>query len=480
MGAVPPGFHFITSQPMVIRGRIILSGWVYDNQTEGEPSGVIRAFDAKSGQLSWAWDMGRADPTSPLKPGEIYTRGTPNGWGTYTDDPTLGLVYVPLGNATPDYFGAHRRPFDDEYSSAIVALDIDTGKERWHYQTVHHDVWDFDLPIGPSLVDLPDGKGGTIPALVQTTKMGELFLLDRRDGHPLAEVVEKPVPQGPLPGDHLSPTQPMPVGMPSFTPPRLRERDLWGATPIDQLVCRLQFRQMRYAGPFTPPSLKGDIAYPAFDGVVDWQGASIDPRRHLLIANTSYIPFTVKAYPHDEAIKRGLIHPWKGWDSSQPYPQPPEFANGPEYGTPYAVVVKPWLDFLHVPCNAPPWGKLVAVDLATRKIVWQRPAGTTRDMGLFGSHLDLPLPTGIFNIGGNIVTGGGLVFIGAYADNYIRAFDERSGAELWRMRLPAGGQATPATYLGADGRQYVVISAGGHGGLQTVNGDYVMAFALSR
>jgi quinoprotein glucose dehydrogenase len=479
LSETPPGFHFITSQPMVLRDRIMLSGWVYDNQTEGEPSGVIRAFDARTGALSWAWDMGRADPTSPLKPGETYTPGTPNGWGAYTADPALNLVYVPLGNATPDYFGAQRRPYDDEYGATLVALDAESGKERWHFQTVHHDVWDFDLPVGPTLVDLPDGKGGSTPALVQTTKHGQLFLLDRRDGKPIAEVAEKPVPQNGLEGERLSPTQPFSVGMPALTPPNLTERDAWGATPIDQLACRIDFRRARYDGPFTPPTLKVGIAYPAFDGVVDWHGATLDPARRLLIANTSYIPFTVQAYKHDDAVKSGLIYPWKGWGSGEPYPQPPEFANGPQYGTPYAAVVKPWLNFLNAPCSAPPWGKLVAIDLVSRKVVWERVVGTTRDMGLFGAHTNVPLPTGMFNIGGNIVTAGGVIFAGAYADDYIRAFDERSGAELWRARLPAGGQATPSTYE-AGRRQYVVIAAGGHGGLQTRNGDAIMAYALPK
>ncbi|UAK26324.1 membrane-bound PQQ-dependent dehydrogenase, glucose/quinate/shikimate family [Sphingomonas nostoxanthinifaciens] len=476
MGVVPPGFHFISSQPMIAHGKIMLSGWVYDNQTEGEPSGVIRAFDATTGQLAWAWDLGRADPTAPLKPGEIFTRGTPNGWGAYTADDKLGMVYVPLGNATPDYWGAHRRPSDEQYSSSIVALDIDTGRERWHFQTVHHDVWDFDVPIAGSLVDLPDGT----PALIQTTKHGQLFLLDRRNGHPIAQVDEKKVPQNGLPGDRLSPTQPMSVGMPSLTPATLRPQDTWGATPIDQMLCRIELAGSRNEGLFTPPSIKPTIVYPAFDGVIDWHGGTIDPARHLFIANTSYIPFVATATAHDEAIKKGLIYPWAGWASGQPYPQPPEFANGPEYGTPWEVTVKPWLNLLGAPCMRPAWGKMVAIDLATRKIVWERPVGTTRDMGLFGTHTDLPLPTGIFNIGGNTVTAGGLIFVGAYADDYIRAIDERSGKILWRARLPAGGQATPAVYQGRDGREYVVIAAGGHGGLGTRNGDAVIAYAVPR
>ncbi|WP_423198539.1 Quinoprotein glucose dehydrogenase Gcd [Cupriavidus sp. H19C3] len=481
MGPVPPGFHFITSQPLVAGNRIVLGGWVYDNQATGEPSGVVRAYDPVSGALAWAWDLGRTDPTAPLAPGETYTRGTPNGWGTYTADPALGLVYVPLGNATPDYFGGLRRPFDEAYSSALVALDLETGKERWHFQTVHHDVWDFDLPIGPTLVDLRARDGKIVPALVQTTKTGQLYLLDRRTGKPLAPVEERPVPTDPaLPGDHLAATQPYSVGMPSLSPAKLDARHTWGATPVDQLWCRIQFRRATYHGDYTPPMLGTTIAYPAFDGVVDWQGASLDPARQLLIANTSYIPFTVKAMRAQEAIRQGLMKPWAGWGSRAPYPKPRDFSVGPQHGTPYAVIVKPWLGLLQAPCNPPPWGKLVAVDLRERRIVWERPIGTTRDMNIFGTHTNVPLPTGIFNIGGNIVTGGGLIFIGATADDYLRAFDVTTGKELWKARLPAGGQATPMTYLGQDGRQYVVICAGGHGGLRTRSGDAVIAYALPR
>lgn len=479
MGPIPPGFHFITSQPLVVDGKVVLSGWIFDNQTEGEPSGVIRAFDATTGALAWAWDMGRQPQTAPLKPGEVYTRGTPNGWGTFTADAGLGLLYVPLGNPTPDYYGAERRPFDEDYSSSVVALDIATGEERWHYQTVHHDVWDFDLPIGPSLVNLPDGSGGAIPALVQTTKRGAFFVLDRRTGRPIVDTVEKPVPQGAVPGERLSPTQPYPVGMPSLAPRDLTAKDAWGATPIDQMVCRIQFAKYRYDGQFTPPTPGyGNIGYPAFDGVIDWYGATIDPTRKLLIADASYIPFTYRMMRHDEAVKKGYIKEWKGWGSGQPYPTGTKPWWNPQYGTPYAVRIKPWLNFLHVPCNAPPWGTLTAIDLVTHKIVWTRPMGTTRDMGPLGTHINLPLPTGMFAMGGNIVTGSGLIFIGAYGDDYLRAVDERSGKVLWRTRLPAGGQATPMTYRGADGRQYVVIAAGGHGGLGTRSGDSIMAYAL--
>ncbi|SEW14724.1 membrane-bound PQQ-dependent dehydrogenase, glucose/quinate/shikimate family [Luteibacter sp. 329MFSha] len=473
LGHVPAGFHFVTSPPLVLKDRVILGGWVYDNQAEGEPSGAVRAFDPLSGKLVWAWDVGHDPQNWTPGPNEQLTRGTPNAWGVYTADPDLGMVYLPMGNATPDYFGGHRRDFDEKVSSSTVALDIETGAPRWVYQNTHHDLWDMDVPVGPSLVDLPDPKGGTIPALVQTTKRGEFFVLDRRTGAPITEVQEKPVPQNAVPGDRTSPTQPYSVGMPSLTPKDLTEQQMWGATPFDQLMCRIEFRKAAYEGQFTPPQLKDTIVYPAFDGVIDWHGASIDPYNKLLIANANYIPFIISLAPRGPAEERGLVKPWDGSGNE------PKVGGGlaPQYGTPYVGKVHPWLNPLGVPCNPPPWGTLAAIDLVTHKLVWEHPLGTTRDTGPFGTHVNAPLPTGIFNIGGNMTTRGGLVFIGATADNYLRAIDERTGKELWRARLPAGGQANPMSYS-VNGKQYIVIAAGGHSGLGTKSGDYVVAYAL--
>lgn len=473
LGHVPAGFHFVTSPPLVLKDRVMLGGWIYDNQAEGEPSGAVRAFDPLSGKLVWAWDVGHDPQNWTPGPNDQLTRGTPNAWGVYTADPDLGLVYLPMGNATPDYFGGHRRPMDEKVSSSTVALDIETGAPKWVYQNTHHDVWDMDVPTGPSLVDLPDGKGGTVPALVQTTKRGEFFVLDRRTGTPLTEVREKPVPQGAVPGDFTSPTQPYSVGMPSLAPKDLTEASMWGATPFDQLMCRIQFRKSYYKGQFTPPQLKDTIVYPAFDGVIDWHGASIDPYNKLLIANANYIPFIISLAPREQAEAKGLVKPWDGSGNE------PHVGGGlaPQYGTPYVGKVHPWLNPLDVPCNPPPWGTLAAIDLVTHKLVWEHPIGTTRDTGPFGTHVNAPLPTGIFNIGGNMTTRGGLVFIGATADNYLRAIDERTGKEVWKARLPAGGQANPMSYA-VNGKQYIVIAAGGHSGLGTKSGDYVMAYSL--
>lgn len=478
MGPVPPGFHFITSPPLVLKDRIMLSGWVYDNQSVQEPSGVVRAFDARTGRLVWSWDVGRTPTNRPLGPGETYTRGTPNAWGVYTADPALGLVYIPTGIATPDYFGGRRRPFDEKYDTSLVALDIETGLERWHFQLVHHDIWDFDVPVGPSLVDLPGPDGASVPALVQTSKQGQLFLLDRRTGRPLARVEEKPVPAGHLPGEHYSPTQPYSTGMPDLTPPRMTATKSWGMTPIDQLACRIQLAGMRNDGLFTPSGLDRPVlGDPAFDGVMDWYGATIDPARKILFANYMEMPFVFTTYRRETALKKGLFKPWAGW--GHPYPEP-VFDNNPQHGLPYAQVVKPWLGIFGAPCVAPPWGMMKAIDLVTRKVVWSRPVGTTANMGPHNLRIPVGLPTGIFMMGGNIATGSGLVFMGATSDQRFRAFDGRTGRTLWQTELPAGGNATPLTYLGRDGRQYVVIAAGGHGGLRSRNGDTVVAYALPR
>lgn len=478
LGATPAGFYYLTSPPLVINDRVIFGGLVQDNFSTDEPSGVVRAIDALTGKFVWAWDMGRSVPaTQPLAPSETYTRSTPNAWGAYTADPDLGMVYLPVANPTPDFFGGNRRHFDERYGSAVVALDIATGEVRWSYQTVHHDLWDFDLPIGPSLIDFPTARG-EVPALIQSTKRGEFFVLDRRDGSPLVETVEKPVPQnGKVPEERLSPTQPFPIGMPSLAPADLAEKDMWGATLFDQLACRIQYRRMRYEGQFTPPGERKSIAYPAFYGVMDWYGASLDPERKILIANSSYIPFILDLISRQSPEGKKLSSEWAGWEKID-LAAIHQFGAAPQYGTPYLARSSPWLSALRIPCNAPPWGLLTAIDLKTRKILWQQPLGTTRDTGLFGSPYNLPLPVGVPNAGGNIITRSGLIFIGATTDRYLRAYDLHTGRELWRDRLPAGGNATPMSYLGKSGRQFIVIAAGGHKGLGTQLGDYVIAYAL--
>lgn len=481
MGNVPLGFHFITSPPLVVKNRVVLGGWVFDNQANFEPSGAVRAYDPITGEMVWAWDAGHNPENFRPGPNDQLTRDTPNAWGVYTADPDLGLLYIPTGNAPPDNWGGTRRPFDDATSSATIALDIETGARRWTFQTVHHDLWDMDIPVGPSLVDLPDAQGRMVPALVQSTKRGEFFVLDRRTGKPVPgyPVEERKVPTaGVAPDDHVTPTQPFAVGLPSLTPPDLRESDMWGATMFDQLICRIQYRESAYEGQFTPPHVgKTTIVYPAFYGIVDWQGASIDPNRKLLIANASYLPFRIRLEKRAAVEQAGVLPGWNG-KGNKPAAKGDALSISPNYGTPYVAYTSPWLNPLDVPCKGPVWGTLTAIDLVSKKIVWQHPIGTTRDTGPFRTHNNLPLPTGMYNIGGSVVTRGGLVFIGATADDYFRAIRLSDGKEIWRARLPAGGQATPMSYE-VNGRQYVLIAAGGHGGLGTRSGDYIQAYALN-
>ena len=476
MGENLPQYQYATSPPIVIGDTVVLGGAHADNQSTDEPPGVIRAFDARSGQLLWVWEVLEENPRKPLQAGGTYARNTPNAWSIFSADTELGLVYIPTGNTPPDYFGGLRTPAQDRYSSSIVALDVATGAVRWNFQTVHHDLWDLDIAAQPVLVDI-DTPQGKRAALIAPTKRGEIFLLDRRTGEPLLPVVEKPVPQGTVKEEWLSPTQPYQPDFPSFAPSDLTEEAMWGATLVDQMMCRIKFRQHRYEGQFTPPSLQGTIAYPSFYGVINWGSVAVDPERQIMIVNSSKLPFMSTLIPRHEADALG-VKPLgvKNTDANQhANPGKEGLSIWPQAGTPYAVKTPPFLSPLGFPCHQPPWGMIAAVDLTTKKILWQRPFGTSRDAAPMG----LPLPIGVFNQGGAVVTRGGLTFIGAAMDNYLRAYHIETGEELWKARLPAGGQATPMSYVSErTGRQYVVIAAGGHAGLQTQEGDYLMAYAL--
>lgn len=471
ISAAPVGYYHVTSPPVVIRGKLVIGGWVTDGQTTGEPSGVIRAYDAITGKFAWAWDIGRPDRSDEPAPGEHYTPGTPNSWAPMSADEALGLVYVPMGNATPDYHGGHRTAEMDRYSSSVVALDAETGRPRWHFQTTHHDLWDYDVPAQPVLLDLADGR----PALLQPTKRGEIFMLDRRTGVPIAPVVEKPVPVSMVAGERSSPTQPFSTGVPSFTGERPREATMWGLTPIDQAWCRLQFRRARFEGSLTPIQAdKPTITWPGALGGINWGSVSVDPRTRIMIVNSSHVINYNRLIPRAVADAMGL----------KPIPKP-SFENvaGPvaQAGTPFAASVAPFLSPLVAPCTQPPYGLISAVDLNTRKLLWQKPFGTARDSGPLLLSTGLPIPLGVPNIGGSVATGSGLVFIGATQEHMIRAYDARTGRELWKGRLPAGGNATPMTYWSAkSGRQFVVIAAGGHGGILSGYGDQLIAFALPK
>jgi quinoprotein glucose dehydrogenase len=459
-----PGMYEPTSPPIVTSKVIIVAGAVEDNFTSREPSGVIRGFDVRTGELLWAFDPGAKDPNHIPGPGEHYTWTSPNSWAPSAYDAKLDLVYLPMGVTTPDIWGGNRTPEQERYASGLLALHASTGKLAWFYQSAHHDLWDMDQPSQPTLADIADKDGKTVPVVYAPAKTGNLFVLDRRTGVPVVPAPETPVPQGAAPGDHVAPTQPF--SQLTFRPSKkLTDADMWGATMFDQLVCRVMFHQLRYEGTFTPPSLQGTLVFPGNLGMFEWGGIAVDTDRQIAVANPIALPFVSRLIPRGPG---NPMEPEQGAKGSGT-----ESGIQPQYGVPFGVTLNPFLSPLGLPCKQPAWGYISAIDLKTNSIVWKKRIGTVRD----SSPIPLPFKMGMPMLGGPIVTAGGVVFIGATADNYIRGFDVNNGKQLWQARLPAGGQATPMSYS-IDGRQYVVIAAGGHGSFGTKLGDYVIAYAL--
>jgi len=463
MGEIKPGFYTLTAAPLVAGELVIVGGRVADNIEVNEPSGVVRAYNVRSGALAWVWDLSRETPDVPLDPSIHYTRATPNVWTSMAYDPQLGLVYLPTGNTTPDQWAGERTPQDDKYSSAVVALDVATGKERWVYQTVHHDLWDYDLPAQPTLTDVPDGKGGTLLALLQITKAGQVFMLNRATGQPITEVRDIAAPQGNAAGERYSPTQRLSVGLPQIGAQTLTESDMWGATPIDQMLCRIQFKGFRYDGMFTPPGEDLALQWPGSLGGMNWGSASVDPTTGYLFVNDMRLGLWTKLIPRAEMTTgAGGV----------------EMGAASQTGTPYGSLRDRFLSKLGIPCQKPPFGTMSAINLATHELVWQVPVGTVKDTGPMGIKMRLPIPIGMPTLGGSLATQSGLLFFAGTQDYYLRAYDSRTGKEVWKARMPVGSQGTPITYVSPKtGRQYVVISAGG-ARQSPDRGDYVIAYAL--
>lgn len=459
-----------TSAPLVAGNLIILGGRVYDNLSTDEPSGVVRAFDARSGKLAWAWDLGNPAIDGAPSTGKPYTRGTPNVWITPSYDAGLGLIYLPTGNATPDYWGGARTVEDDRYSSSIVALDARTGKERWRFQTTRHDLWDYDVPAQPTLYDIPDSAGARIPALIQTTKRGQIFVLDRRTGIPLAGVSDKPAPQNGAPGDRLSATQPYSTGMPAIGAEPLTEARMWGLTMFDQLACRIKFKRARYDGDFTPPTTQPAIQWPGFFGGMNWGGATINATNDYLIINDMRLGHITQLLSRADVDRMTIAAKGKPGGAHEGINQ--------QRGTPYGVLLKNFSSPLGLPCQNPPFGSMTAIDLKTRKIVWQQPLGTSEDVGPFGIATHMRIPIGTPTLSGSFTTYSGLIFFTGTTDFYLRAIDIDTGKEIWKSRLPVGGQATPITYISPETqRQYVLLTASGARG-SAKRGDYVIAYSL--
>ncbi|HWV20564.1 MAG TPA: membrane-bound PQQ-dependent dehydrogenase, glucose/quinate/shikimate family, partial [Devosia sp.] len=470
-GKIIGGYYSITSAPTFVRGKVVIGGWVTDGQYWGEASGVIRAFDATTGELSWAWDMGRPDRTGAPPAGESYTVATPNSWAPATADEELGLVYLPTGNATPDFFGGQRRPFDDQFNSSVVALDAETGRLRWSFQTKHHDIWDHDVASPASLIDIPDASGTMRKALVQPTKAGEVFVLDRVTGEPIFPVTETPMPQdGIVPEERLSPTQPFSNALPSFRSADLTEADMWGVSPFDQLYCRIKFKQARYEGPNTPPGLTPSVQSPSTFGAMNWGGVSVDPTHGVMVVNSNRFASYVQLLTRDEADAKGS-KPQGEWGDRREVGGLVAQANVPYAAEPYF-----WLTALNVPCIDPPYGYLSAVDLNTGKLLWSQPFGTSKGSGALGINLPFDWTMGTPTHGGSMITASGLVFIAAAKDNMLRAYELATGREVWKTELPAAGGA-PISYT-LDGKQYIAVVAGGQGAIQSRFSTKVVAFKL--
>ncbi|CAN5262452.1 glucose/quinate/shikimate family membrane-bound PQQ-dependent dehydrogenase [soil metagenome] len=450
-----PGAMQITSAPVVARGVVVVGSSIDDNQRVKELSGVVRAFDAVTGAPKWTWD-----PLTGVGP-EVVA-GAANVWAPMSVDSARGLVYLPTSSASPDFWGGLRKG-DIGDADSVVALNIETGAKAWAFRTVHHDVWDYDNPSQPTLAMVGYGGGSAQPAVLQATKQGLLFTLNRETGQPIIPVEERPVPQGAAPGDVLSPTQPFPIAPKALAPNVIKAEEAYGLFPWDKAQCKRLISAARHEGLFTPPSTQGTILYPFTGGGVNWGGLAFDASRQVAYVNTSSALHLVTLIPADKVKAARAAEP----DVEISYQE----------GAPFGMRRQVLLSKTGLPCNPPPWGQLHAIDMRTGKVLWDVPLGTTRDKAP-GSQLVLR-HSGMPNFGGPITTASGLVFIGAAMDNYLRAFDAATGKELWRGRLPAGGQATPMTYVWK-GRQYVVIAAGGHSKTDTKRGDQIIAYALPK
>jgi quinoprotein glucose dehydrogenase len=440
-----PGDYQVTSAPAIVKDLVITGSSIGDNRAVTLERGLVRAYDARTGKLRWSWDpIPWALKTTPRT-------GAGNAWSTLSVDAERDLVFIPTGSASPDYFGGIRKG-DNKWANSVVALRASTGEFVWGFQVVHHDLWDYDVAAQPTLFTWKDGT----PALAINTKMGRVFVLNRLTGAPLLPVEERPVPKSDIAGEESWPTQP--ASTISLVPERLSAEDAWGKDATEKEWCAEKIRAARSGEIFTPPSLEGTLVFPSNVGGVNWGSAAYDPVRHLMFVNTNRLPIFVKLIPRsdvDSARKNAT-------DMDRLHG---EFAR--QTGATFAMFRTPLLAPSGLPCNAPPWGTVAALDLLTGKKVWDVPLG-----GFIPG-----MNTGTITLGGPMVTAGGLVFTAAAMDNYLRAFDSETGKEIWKFELPAGGQATPMTYT-LNGKQYVVIAAGGHGKLGTKQGDYVLAFTL--
>jgi quinoprotein glucose dehydrogenase len=455
-----PGTFGVTSAVVIIDEAIVVGAAIGDGSSVVKPNGAVRAYDIRTGELKWIWEpipLKRQQPENS----EAVVSGAANVWAPMSIDVERNLVFVPTSSPSPDYYGGLRSG-DNRNADSVVALNAATGEVVWRFQAVHHNLWDYDIPAQPVLLEVRKDEK-LIPAVAQATKMGFLFLLNRDTGEPIFPVEERAVPQSTIPGEATSATQPFPTVPAPLLPMTLTPDDAWGMTPWDRGECRDLIADSISDGIYTPPGLTDTIGYPGFAGGSNWGSLAGDPNRGIVVMNLNLIAVATRLIPRDEfeAARANRTSDME------------QFIR--QSGSPFAAVRKPLMSSLGLPCSPPPWGVLMAVDTSTGEKKWEIPFGTVRDL----APVPVPIPYGVPNLGGPIITAGDLIFIGATADDYLRAYDIDTGEELWKDRLPAGGQATPMTYRLSDkGRQYVVIAAGGHGPLGTKIGDSVIAYAL--
>jgi len=442
-----PGDYQVTSAPAIYKDVVITGSSEGDNRAVTLERGIVRAFDARTGRLRWTWD-----PIAPWAYQSTPRTGAGNAWSTLSVDEQRDLVFIPTGSASPDYYGGLRKG-DNKWADSVVALKASSGEFVWGFQVVHHDLWDYDVASQPALFSWKDGT----PAIAITTKMGRVFVLNRLNGKPLLNVEERPVAKSEIPGEESWPTQP--ASTISLVPERLTPDDAWGKDEKEKQACADLIKAARYGDIYSPPSLQGTLVFPSNVGGVNWGSGAYDAQRHLLFVDTNRLPIFVKLIPRADFENARK-------DASESDRLHGEFAR--QTGAPFAMFRTPLLSPSGLPCNTPPWGTVAAVDLFEGKTVWDVALGSL-----------LPgMNTGTITLGGPMATAGGLVFTAAAMDNFLRAFDSETGKEIWKYELPAGGQATPMTYT-LNGKQYVVIAAGGHGKLGTKQGDYVIAFSLA-
>jgi quinoprotein glucose dehydrogenase len=435
-------------QPPTVYKDTLFIGWAGKDWAEAEdPPGTVFAVDAQSGKLKWTFEA--------LPPELAKKTGTSNVWASMSIDQEHDILYLPVSSPSPNFYGGNRKE-NLPLATSVTALDADTGKVLWSRQIVHHDLWDYDTNSPPVLVDIHK-DGTTIPALVQSSKMGIFFVLNRLTGAPIYPIEERPVPQSDVPGEQSSPTQPY-AATPEPTVPD-RFPGIFRLADIASFgECSRTFARLRYEGLYTPPSLQGSLAYPSTAGGVEWGGGAVDPRSGIYVVNSSYVAQIYKLLERKEYEAEAKIGP-----KSDYYPQ---------NGAPYGFYLHNFINSLGMPCWNPPYGTLSAYDLNTGKLLWKKPFGEVQQWGFY-----MPKSWGSVTIGAPLITKSGLIFIGASMDARVRAIDLKTGEEVWQALVDAPAVANPATYI-YKGKQYVVFVAGGNAILKPQASDQVAAFAL--